>query len=149
MEHNSSELLNLSSAFSTLSLSSELLNLSSAFSTHSLSSELLNLSSAFSTHSLSSELLNLSSASSTHSLSFAPHTPPDLLTTPLVTHSLIYSKDSTIAGSCSVTQLCLTRCNPMDYSPPCSPVHGIFLPSPGDLPDPWMEPGSPAWQVDS
>ena len=25
-----------------------------------------------------------------------------------------------------VTQLCLTLCDPMDYSPPGSPVHGIF-----------------------
>ena len=74
----------------------------------------------------SSELLNLSSAVSTHSLTCAPHTPPDLLTTPLVTHSLIYSKDSTIVGSCSVTQLCPTLCNPMGCSSPGSPVHGIF-----------------------
>ena len=46
----------------------------------------------------------------------------------------------------------------MDYSPPRSSVHGIlqarilewapFL-SPGDLPDPGMEPGFPAWQADS
>ena len=27
---------------------------------------------------------------------------------------------------CSVTQLCLTLCNPMDYSPPGSSVHRIF-----------------------
>ena len=27
---------------------------------------------------------------------------------------------------CSVAQLCLTLCNPMDYSPPGSSVHGIF-----------------------
>ena len=74
----------------------------------------------------SSELLNLSSAVSTHSLTCAPHTPLDLLTTPLVTHSLIYSKDSTIVGSCSVTQLCPTLCNPMGCSSPGSPVHGIF-----------------------
>ena len=26
---------------------------------------------------------------------------------------------------CSVTQLCLTLCEPMDYSPPGSLVHGI------------------------
>ena len=53
-----------------------------------------------------------------------------------------------------VTQLCLTLCNPMDYSPPGSSVHGIlqartlewgasgepFAP-PGDLPDPGIKPG--------
>ena len=31
-----------------------------------------------------------------------------------------------IGSVCSVTQLCLTLCNPMDYSPPGSSVHGIF-----------------------
>ena len=25
-----------------------------------------------------------------------------------------------------VAQLCLTLCNPMDYSPPGSPIHGMF-----------------------
>ena len=50
-------------------------------------------------------------------------------------------------------QLCLTFCNPMDCSPPGSSVHGIFqarywngllFPSPGDLPNPGIEPTSPA-----
>ena len=27
---------------------------------------------------------------------------------------------------CSAAQLCLTLCDPMDYSPPGSSVHGIF-----------------------
>ena len=45
----------------------------------------------------------------------------------------------------------------MDCSPPGSSVHGILqprilgwvaLPSPGDLPDPGIEPGSPALQAD-
>ena len=44
----------------------------------------------------------------------------------------------------------------MDYSPPGSSVHGIFqarilsalpFPSPGDLPDPGIEPGSPELQA--
>ena len=35
----------------------------------------------------------------------------------------------------------------MDYSPPDSFIHGI-LPYPGDLPDPGIELGSPALQVD-
>ena len=42
----------------------------------------------------------------------------------------------------------------MDCSPPGSSVHGIFearvpFPSPGDLPDPEIEPTFPALQVDS
>ena len=50
---------------------------------------------------------------------------------------------------CSVAQLCL--CGPKDYSLPGSPVHGIFqarilewlpLPTPGDLPNPRIEPTS-------
>ena len=55
-------------------------------------------------------------------------------------------------------QSCLTLCNPMDRSPPGSCVH-VFLqarilewvafPSPGDLPDPEIEPGSPALQAHS
>ena len=57
-----------------------------------------------------------------------------------------------------VAQLCLTLCGFMDCSPPGSFVHGILqekildclpFPSPGDLPDPGIEPMSPALQVDS
>ena len=57
-----------------------------------------------------------------------------------------------------VTQLCPTLCDPMDSSLPGSSVHGIsrqgywsglpFL-SPGDLPDPGIEPESPAMQADA
>ena len=56
-----------------------------------------------------------------------------------------------------VTELCLTLCDPMGCSPPGSSVHGIIqeeywsgLPffSPGDLPDPGIEPTS-ALQADS
>ena len=54
--------------------------------------------------------------------------------------------------SAQLLQSCLTLCDPMDCSPPGSSVHGIlqarvlewvvlFL-SPGDLPDPGMEPVS-------
>ena len=55
-------------------------------------------------------------------------------------------------------QSCLTLCDPMDCSLPGSSVHGIFqaivlewiaIPSPVDLPDPGMEPRSPALQTDS
>ena len=57
-----------------------------------------------------------------------------------------------------VAQSCPTLCYPMEYSPPVSSVHGIFrqeywsglpFPSPGDLPNPGIEPSSPALQVDS
>ena len=51
-----------------------------------------------------------------------------------------------------VAQLCLTLCDPMDYT-----VHGILQarilewlsPSPGDLPNPGIEPRSPTLQTDS
>ena len=57
-----------------------------------------------------------------------------------------------------VAQLCSTLCGPMDCSPPGSSVHrflqvrilsGWPLPSPGDLPDPGIEPRSPSLQADS
>ena len=59
------------------------------------------------------------------------------------------------SGSCSV---CLTLCDPMDYSSPGFSVHGFSrqeywsgqpFPSPGDLPNPGIEPRSPTLQVDS
>ena len=54
-----------------------------------------------------------------------------------------------------VTQSCPMLCDPTDCSPS---VHGILqqeywsglsFPSPGDLPDPGIKPGSPALQKDS
>ena len=56
-----------------------------------------------------------------------------------------------------VTQSCPTLCNPMNCSLLDSPVHGILqarilelpFPSPGSLPDPGIEPVSPALQEDS
>ena len=63
---------------------------------------------------------------------------------------------------CLVTQSCPTLLDPLDCSPPGSSVHGIFFrqeywsglpfPTPGDLSNPGIEPGSPmspALQVDS
>ena len=52
-----------------------------------------------------------------------------------------------------VTQSCPTLCNPMDYSlpgseEPLSPWNGLPFPSPGDLPNPGIEPRSPALQTD-
>ena len=54
---------------------------------------------------------------------------------------------------CLVAKSCLTVCDPLDVSPPVSSVHGLLrqeywsrlpFPSPGDLPDPGIEPTSPA-----
>ena len=52
----------------------------------------------------------------------------------------------------SVAKSCPALCHPMDCSPPGSSVHGILqarilepVPSPRDLPDPGIEPASPAW----
>ena len=62
---------------------------------------------------------------------------------------------------CSVAELCLTLCKPMNCNPPDSSVHGIFqstilewvaVSSSRDLRDPGMEPislASPSLQVDS
>ena len=52
-----------------------------------------------------------------------------------------------------VAQSCLTLCNPwiiqaMDFSRPECWAEQPF-PSPGDLPNPGIEPTSPAWQADS
>ena len=57
-----------------------------------------------------------------------------------------------------VAQSCPTLCDPVDRSLPGFSVHGILqarilewlpFPSPGDLPDPGIEPGSPALEADS
>ena len=57
-----------------------------------------------------------------------------------------------------VAQSCLTVCDPMDCSLPGSSVLGIFqarilewvaIPSPGDLPNPGIKPGSPTLQTDA
>ena len=57
-----------------------------------------------------------------------------------------------------VTQSCPTLCDPKDCSLPGSSVHGVFqarilewaaIPSPEDLPNPGIEPGSPALQANS
>ena len=55
-----------------------------------------------------------------------------------------------------VSQSFLTIYHPMDYSPPGFFVHGIlqarileWVENLGDLPNPWIEPRSPALQVDS
>ena len=59
---------------------------------------------------------------------------------------------------CLVAQLCPTLCDPMDYSPPGSSVHGILQAkvlewvatlSSRDLPNPGIKPQFPTLQVDS
>ena len=57
----------------------------------------------------------------------------------------------TLVVKVEVTQSCLTLCDLMDYT-----VHGILqarilepFPSPGDLPNPGIEPRSPALRADS
>ena len=61
-------------------------------------------------------------------------------------------KESEVAQSCPIL------CDLMDSNPSGSSIHGIFqarvwsglpFPSPGDLPDPRIEPGSPALQADA
>ena len=61
------------------------------------------------------------------------------------------------AVPCLVTQLCPTLCDPTDCSPPVSSAHGdspgkntgLPYPPPGDLPNPGIEPMSPAQRADS
>ena len=57
-----------------------------------------------------------------------------------------------------VTKSCPTLCDPMDYGPPGSSVQklirqeywsGLPFPSPGNLPDPGIEPETPALKADS
>ena len=60
---------------------------------------------------------------------------------------------------CLVTHLCPTLCNPMDCSPPGSPLsirilqvrilEWVACPPPGDLPNPGIEPTSPVFQANS
>ena len=68
------------------------------------------------------------------------------------------STSAHLAWVSEVAQLCRTLCDPMGWGLPGSSVHGIFqarvlsglpFPSPGDLPDPGIEPRSPALQADA
>ena len=63
-----------------------------------------------------------------------------------------------VKSESEVTQSCPTLSDPMDCSLPGSSIRGISrqeywsgvpFPSPGDLPNPWVEPGSPALQADA
>ena len=72
----------------------------------------------------------------------------------------MYGYTLVIKSESEVAQLCLTLCDPMDwtvaYQAPQSmefsrPEYwsGLPFPSPGDLPHPGMKPGSPALQADT
>ena len=68
----------------------------------------------------------------------------------MVRRHQIQKKEST------VTQSCLTLCETRECSPPGSSVHGTlqarvleWVPSPGDLPNPGVEPGFPGLQPDA
>ena len=63
-----------------------------------------------------------------------------------------------VKSESEVTQSCPTLCNPIDHSPAGPSVHrilqerisnGLPLPSPRDLPNLGIEPGSPALQADA
>ena len=67
-----------------------------------------------------------------------------------------YARISQPRWKVKVVQSCPTLCDPMDYGPPASPVHGIlqaiilkWVAYLVDLPNPGIKPGSPALQADS
>ena len=69
------------------------------------------------------------------------------------------STSAGLFGGGLVIKSCLTLCDPMDFSPPGSSLSmgfsrqeywsGLLFASPGDLPHPGIEPGSPALQMES
>ena len=79
----------------------------------------------------------------------------------LLSHSAVHLKPSQHYQSAMeeservIIQSCPTLCDPMVCSPPGSSVHGesparitgVPFPSPGDLPNPGIEPRSPALQA--
>ena len=75
----------------------------------------------------------------------------------MYTHIIFLHNECYVKVKVLVTQLCPTLCNPIYCSLPSSSVHGILqarywsglpFPSPGDLPDPGIDPWSPALQAD-
>ena len=68
------------------------------------------------------------------------------------------ARKSSCMHVCSLAKLCLTLCDPVDWSLPDFSVHGILqarilewvaIPPPGDHPNPGIEPASPALAADS
>ena len=71
---------------------------------------------------------------------------------------IVLLKNQKLKAETKVTQSCPTLCDPMDCNLQGSSIHGIFqarvlewvaFPSPGDLPDPGIEPRSPTLQADA
>ena len=71
---------------------------------------------------------------------------------------MFFSPLSERESESEVAQLYPTLCDPMDFSPPGFSVHGslqarvlewVAFPSPGDLPDTGIKPGSPSLQEDA
>ena len=69
---------------------------------------------------------------------------------------IVLLKNQKLKAETEVTQSCPTLCDPMDCNLQGSSIHGIFqarvlewvaFPSPGDLPDPGIEPRSPSLQA--
>ena len=65
---------------------------------------------------------------------------------------------NTLGGGDLVTKLCLTLMTPWTFArqaplsmgfPRQEYWNGLPFPSPGDLPNPGIEPATPAWQVDA
>ena len=112
----------------------------------------LSLSALF--HYIFSKLIHVTNA---ESLFFKSKSYSTILHFLFQNHLQSCSIQNTMVCVCmSVAQSCPTFCNPMDCSPPDSSVHRFLqarilewtYPSPGDLPDPRIEPRSPALQVD-
>ena len=77
---------------------------------------------------------------------------PDVMFIPVYEDEKVKESESEVAQSCP------TLCNPMNCSPPGSSLHGILqarvlkwvaISFSRDLPDPGIEPGSPALQADT
>ena len=75
--------------------------------------------------------------------------------TPFIAKNVSWPEPAVVQGVCMlVTQSCLTLCDPMDRIPCQAPLsmgfsrpeywNGLLFPSPGHLPDPEIEPASPA-----
>ena len=100
----------------------------------------------------------LSCSSSAHWSHFLPDFPKIFKTFIVTLHSQLWSSLMSLPSTwllhpctCMCAQSCPTLCNPMDWSLPGYSVHGIStywsgfpFPPPGDLPNPEMEPMSPA-----
>ena len=76
----------------------------------------------------------------------------------MYSHIIFLHNECSVKMKVLVTRLCLTLCDPIYCSLPGSSVHGFLqarywselpFPSPGDLPDPGIDPRFPVLQADS